>query len=156
MNQKNKYIIDELEHTPISLPSDAYFEGLKQHVLNEIKNDGSKNEAELLPPNTEKSKKVQIIPMYRRWYVWGSAAAIGAFLFLFPWNNPHSSTPSEAVNLSSVSNEEIYTYLTENIEDLDAETIATHLSDDAVSSYTDPAAEKSSDSFNSLLILRQL
>lgn len=129
MNPENKNILDELEHAPISMPSDSYFEELKKNVLNEIKNEGSK-----------KSKETRIIPMYQRWYVWGSAAAVLAFLILFPWNNPNTTTPINPVNLSSVSNEEIYNYLTENIEDLDAETIALHLSDEAV---TDPKTEKS-------------
>ena len=71
--------------------------------------------------------------MYRRWYVWGSAAAILAFVLLFPWNNHSSPSPNpEPVNLSSVSNEEIYQYLDENIEDLDTEAIVAHLSKDAM------------------------
>jgi hypothetical protein len=127
MNQEDKYIIDELEHAPISMPSDSYFEELKKNVLREIKNDGLE-------------KKTRIIPMYQRWYIWGSAAAILAFLFLFPWNTANPEAASNSVNLSSVSNEEIYNYLTENIEDLDAETIALHLSDEAV---TGPEIEKS-------------
>jgi hypothetical protein len=129
MNQDDKYIIDELEHAPIPMPSDSYFEALKKNVLNEINNERS-----------DRSKQTRIIPMYQRWYVWGSAAAILAFLFLFPWNNSNPETTSNSVNLSSVSNEEIYDYLTENIEDLDAETIALHLSDEVLS---DPETEKS-------------
>ncbi len=121
MNQENKHIIDDLKVTPVQMPSDLYFEGLKKSILNEIENDRSK-----------KKQETRMIPMYRRWYVWGSAAAILAFALLFPWNNTNSPTSQEAINLSSVSNEEIYDYLTENIEDLDAETIAVHLSNDAV------------------------
>ncbi len=129
MNQENKHIIDDLKITPIQMPSDSYFEELKKSVLKEISNDSLKNKNE-----------PRIIPIYKRWYVWGSAAAILAFLFLFPWNNSNTVTPTNSVNLSSVSNEEIYKYLTENIEDLDAETIALHLSDEAV---TETGIEKS-------------
>lgn len=133
MTLKNKHIIDDLEKTPIQIPSDSYFEDLKKSVLNEIKND-----------RLEKSKGPRIISMYKRWYVWGSAAAILAFVFLFPWNTSNSSDRSEPINLSSVSNEEIYHYLDKNIEDLDAETIARHLSNDAVAVSFNSEIEQSS------------
>ena len=55
MNQENKYIIDELEHVSIPLPSDSYFEELKKNVLREIQMDGSKK-------NTE----TRMIPIYKR------------------------------------------------------------------------------------------
>lgn len=122
MNQENKYILDDLEVHPIQLPSDSYFEALKKHVLSEISVDGLK-----------KNEKPRVISMYKRWYVWGSAAAILAFALLFPWNtNTVPTTGSESVNLSSVSNEEIYDYLSQNIEDLDPETIAVHLNSDGI------------------------
>lgn len=131
MNQENKHIIDDLEFTPIQIPSDVYFENLKKSVLNEIGND-----------RLQKNEEPRMISMYKRWYVWGSAAAILAFALLFPWNN---NTPinSEPINLSSVSDEEIYNYLNENIEDLDAETIAMHLSNDAATISLNAEAEKS-------------
>lgn len=152
MNQDDKYIIDELEHTPIQMPSHSYFEALKKNVLNEIKNEGlEKEDPSANGPKTEdsldkseKPKETRIIPMYQRWYVWGSAAAIGAFFFLFPWNNPNTGTPTNSVSFSSVSNEEIYNYLTENIEDLDAETIALHLSDEAVTETEKSVSEPES------------
>ena len=143
MDQVNKHIIDELEHAPIPVPSDSYFEALKKNVLREIKNEGSEEEKALLlktETSLDKSKKTRIIPMYQRWYVWGSAAAILAFLFLSPWNDANSPAPVETVNLSSVSNEEIYNYLAENIEDVDAETIALHLNNETL---TEPKIEKS-------------
>lgn len=131
MNRENKHIIDDLEHTPIQMPSDLYFESLKKSVLNEIGN------------NQFKKETPRIISMYKRWYVWGSAAAILAFLLLFPWNNTNPPVNSEPINLSSVSNEEIYNYLNENIEDLDAETIAIHLSNDAATASLNTENEKS-------------
>ncbi|WP_341901010.1 hypothetical protein [Fluviicola taffensis] len=131
MNQENKHIIDDLELTPIQLPSDSYFEELKKSILKEIGNDGLK-----------KKEEPRIISMYKRWYVWGSAAAILAFAILLSWNNTHTPTESESINLSSVSNEEIYDYLNENIEDLDSETIAVHLSDEAVAQNEDQTSEK--------------
>lgn len=122
MNQENKYIIDDLEVNPIQLPSDSYFEALKQNILNEIAVDGLKTK-----------KEPRVISMYKRWYVWGSAAAILVFVLLFPWNtNTAPTSDSGSVNLSSVSNEEIYDYLSQNIEDLDPETIAVHLSSDGI------------------------
>jgi hypothetical protein len=122
MSQEDKHIIDDLQVNPIQMPSDSYFEALKTNILNEVRNSPLKSK-----------EQPGIISMYRRWYVWGSAAAILAFVLLFPWNN--STDPSinpEPVNLSSVSNEEIYQYLDENIEDLDTETIAVHLSKEVV------------------------
>ena len=50
-----------------------------------------------------------------------------------------------AINLSSVSNEEIYNYLNENIEDLDAETIAMHLSNDATTALSTENKESTSE-----------
>lgn len=139
MSQEDKHIIDDLQVNPIQMPSDSYFEALKKHILSEVGNTGFKEEEAQLPqtetsPGKEKLKEQPgIIPLYRRWYVWGSAAAILAFALLFPWNN--TTDPSinpEPVNLSSVSNEEIYQYLDENIEDLDTEAIAAHLSKDVM------------------------
>lgn len=131
MIQENKHIVDDLERIPIQMPSDTYFEELKKNLLNEIGTHGLKEKG---APG--------IISMYRRWYVWGSAAAILAFILLFPWNNTGTSSNSEPINLSSVSNEEIYDYLNENIEDLDTETIAVHLSTDAVASSEDSENKK--------------
>jgi hypothetical protein len=150
MNQENKHIIDDLQVAPIQLPSDSYFEELKKSILNEIGNDSlKKNEKEALllkteasPNNDEKLKDTpRMISMYKRWYVWGSAAAILGFAILLSWN--HTQTPSESVsiNLSSVSNEEIYEYLNENIEDLDAETIAIHLNSDAIAQNEEQPSE---------------
>ncbi|WP_294669432.1 hypothetical protein [uncultured Fluviicola sp.] len=138
MNQEDKHIIDDLQVNPIHIPSDLYFEELKKNILTEVRNNSLKEEGALLPkteasPGKDEKQKEQpgIISMYRRWYVWGSAAAILAFALLFPWNNHTSpSTNPEPINLSSVSNEEIYQYLDENIEDLDTEVIAAHLSKD--------------------------
>ena len=149
MNQENKHIIDDLQVAPIQLPSDSYFEELKKSILKEIGNDGLKKEEEALLPKTlaslGKSEKLKdtprIIPMYRRWYVWGSAAAILAFAILLSWNNTQTPPESASINLSSVSNEEIYDYLNENIEDLDSETIAVHLSNDAIARNEDQATE---------------
>lgn len=126
MNQENKHIIDDLKVTPIQIPSDSYFEDLKKSILNEIGNDMP------IAIGMKKKEEPKIISMYKRWYVWGSAAAILAFVVLFSWNNTNSTKNSEPINLSSVSNEEIYDYLDENIEDLDPETIAHHLSNDAM------------------------
>ncbi|AEA45280.1 hypothetical protein [Fluviicola taffensis] len=116
MNQENKYIIDDLEVTPIQIPSDSYFEDLKQNILNQIDN-----------PYLEKKNEPRIITIYRRWYVWGSAAAVLLFALLFSWNTPNSVEQSNSVNLSSVSNEEIYEYLDKHIEDLDSEVIVSHI-----------------------------
>lgn len=129
MNQENKHIIDDLQVAPIQLPSDSYFEELKKNILNEIRVDSLKKE------------EPRIIPMYRRWYVWGSAAAILAFAILLSWNSTNSPKESGAINLSSISNEEIYDYLNENIEDLDTETIAVHLSSDAITQKENRAAQ---------------
>lgn len=153
MNQENKHIIDDLKVAPIQMPSDSYFEALKKSILNEIGNDGLKKKKEEDPSADEpkieaslgKSEKLKdtprIIPMYKRWYVWGSAAAILAFAILLSWNNTNTPAESGSINLSSVSNEEIYDYLNENIEDLDPETIAVHLSDDAVAQNEDQGSE---------------
>nr|WP_294858452.1 hypothetical protein [uncultured Fluviicola sp.] len=142
MNQENKHIIDDLQVAPIQMPSDAYFEELKKSILNQIGNNGLKKE-----------EQPKIIPIYKRWYVWGSAAAILAFAFLLSWNNTHTPAESESINLSSVSNEEIYDYLDENIEDLDQETIAVHLGDDAIAQNDDQPSEnesvKATDNFSS-------
>ena len=140
MSQEDKHIIDDLKVNPIQMPSDSYFEALKKNILSEVGNNGFKQEEAQLPktetsPGKGEKLKEQpgIIPLYKRWYVWGSAAAILAFALLFPWNNHTSpSTNPERINLSSVSNEEIYQYLDENIEDLDTETIAVHLSKEVV------------------------
>ncbi|MDF3026484.1 MAG: hypothetical protein K0S23_791 [Fluviicola sp.] len=121
MNPEKRHIIDDLKVAPVQMPSDSYFEDLKKNILKEIGND-----------RLNKNEKTRIIPMYKRWYVWGSAAAILAFAILLFRNNTNPSTDSEPVNFSSVSDEEIYQYLSENIEDLDTETIALHLSDEAV------------------------
>lgn len=120
MIQENKHIIDDLKVAPIQMPSDSYFEDLKKNILDEIKIVDLKKE------------ETRIIPMYKRWYIWGSAAAILAFAVLFSWNNTQSTPDSTPINLSSVSDDEIYRYLNENIEDLDTETISLHLSDDAM------------------------
>jgi hypothetical protein len=121
MNSEKRHIIDDLKVAPVQMPSDSYFEDLKKNILKEIGND-----------RLDKNEKTRIISMYKRWYVWGSAAAILAFALLLFRNNTNPSTDSVPVNLSSVSDEEIYQYLSENIEDLDAETIALHLSDEAI------------------------
>lgn len=125
MNRENKHIIDDLKVTPIQMPSDSYFEDLKKSILHEIGND-------FPTASGIKKKEPGIISMYKRWYIWGSAAAILVFIILFPWNSTNSPTNSEPVNLSSVSDSEIYQYLNENIEDLDTETIALHLSEETM------------------------
>lgn len=140
MNQEDKHIIDDLQVNPIQMPSDLYFEELKKNILSEVGNNRLKQEDVKLPkieasPGKDEKLKEQsgIISMYRHWYVWGSAAAILAFALLFPWNNhTNPSINSEQINLSSVSNEEIYQYLDENIEDLDTEAITAHLSKDVM------------------------
>lgn len=131
MNQENKYMIDDLQVHPAQLPSDSYFEALKKNVLKEIHANGLK-----------KNEAPRIIPMYKRWYVWGSAAAILAFALLFPWNTATvPETASGSVNLSSVSDQEIYDYLDQNIEDLDPETIAVHLNSDRITWDESPGKE---------------
>lgn len=132
MSQEDKHIIADLQVNPIQMPSDSYFEDLKKNILAEIGNNVP------VANGTKKKEQTRMISMYRRWYVWGSAAAIGAFALFFPWNNSNPSPDPEPVNLSSVSNDEIYDYLKENIEDLDAETIAVHLSSDALTNTIDP------------------
>lgn len=140
MNQENKYMIDDLQVAPIHIPSDSYFEELKKNILNEITDGSKKKEEEALllktessPGKGEKLRDARIISLYKRWYVWGSAAAILAFALLFPWNtNTGPTSGSGSVNLSSVSDEEIYDYLSQNIEDLDPETITVHLNSDGI------------------------
>lgn len=119
MSQENKQLIDDLKVTPIQMPSDSYFEGLKKNLLDQIGNT-----------RLEEKKEPRIIPMYKRWYVWGSAAAILLFVFLVSRNDPNSApgaSESLKISLSAVSNEEIYEYLDQHIEDLDAETIVSHI-----------------------------
>lgn len=119
MNQENKYIIDDLQVNPVQMPSEDYFEALKTNILNQIDQDGLKQNGQ-----------AKIIPLYKRWYVWSSAAAILLFAILFSWNNPNTTEDPTPVNLSSVSDEEIYEYLDQHIEDIDPETIAVHLGSD--------------------------
>ena len=119
MNQENKYIIDDLQVNPVQMPSEDYFEALKTNILSQIDQDGLKQNGQ-----------AKIIPLYKRWYVWSSAAAILLFAILFSWNNPNTVEDPTPVNLSSVSDEEIYEYLNQHIEDIDPETIAVHLNSD--------------------------
>lgn len=119
MNQENKYIIDDLEVNQVQIPSEDYFEALKMNILGQIDQNGLKQNGQ-----------AKIIPLYKRWYVWSSAAAILLFAILFSWNNPNTTEGSTPINLSSVSDEEIYEYLNQHIEDIDPETIAVHLGSD--------------------------
>ncbi len=130
MSQENKHIIDDLKVNPVQMPSEDYFEALKTNILNQIDKNGLKQ-----------NHQTRIIPLYKRWYVWSSAAAILLFAILFSWNNPNSVDESTTVNLSSVSDEEIYEYLNQHIEDIDPETIALHLNDDAIA-YSDGSQEE--------------
>jgi hypothetical protein len=116
MNQENKNMIDDLKVTPIQVPSDSYFEDLKKNILNGINNS-----------DLEKKNEPRVISMYKRWYIWGSAAAVLLFAILFSWNTPNEVDSSKAINLSSVSNQEIYEYLDQRIEDLDSEAIVSQI-----------------------------
>lgn len=122
MNREDKHIIDDLKVNSAQMPSERYFEELKKKLLNQIGNDIP------APIGTKQNSTTKIIPLYKRWYVWGSAAALLLFAILFSWNNPGSANESAPINLSSVSDEEIYEYLNQHIEDIDPETIAAHLS----------------------------
>ncbi|WP_300663314.1 hypothetical protein [Fluviicola sp.] len=124
MDQKSKYIIDDLKVNPVQMPSEDYFEALKTNILNQIDNNVP------IAIGMEQNGHAKIIPLYKRWYVWSSAAAILLFAILFSWNNPNAADESTTINLSSVSDEEIYEYLNQHIEDIDPETIAVHLNSD--------------------------
>lgn len=124
MNQENKHIIDDLQVNPVQMPSEDYFETLKTNILSQIDQNSLKQNAQ-----------AKIIPLYKRWYVWSSAAAILLFAILFSWNNPNTTDDSTPINLSSVSDEEIYEYLNQHIEDIDPETIAVHLDSDKLAQH---------------------
>ncbi|MDR0803092.1 hypothetical protein [Fluviicola sp.] len=117
MNRENKHTIDDLKVNPPQMPSDIYFEDLKKNILNQVRYNG-----------LNRDSQAKIIPLYKHWYIWASAVAILLFAILFSWNNSDSIDESATINLSSVSNEEICKYLNQHIEDMDAETITSHLS----------------------------
>lgn len=124
MNREDKHIIDDLQVNPVRMPSEDYFEALKTNILAQIDQNVP------ITVGMKQNGQAKIIPLYKRWYVWSSAAAILLFAILFSWNNPNTRENSTPINLSSVSDEEIYEYLDQHIEDIDPETIAAHLSSD--------------------------
>lgn len=138
MNQDNKYIIDDLEVNRVQIPSEDYFEALKMNVLDQI------NQNVPIAIGMRQNGQAKIIPLYKRWYVWSSAAAILLFAILFSWNNPNTVENPTPINLSSVSDEEIYEYLDQHIEDIDPETIAVHLGSDKLTQNQQEGAPETS------------
>lgn len=142
MNRENKHIIDDLKVQAPPIPSDAYFEELKKNILNQIGNSTP------IATGTNRNSQAKIIPLYKRWYVWGSAAALLLFAILFSWNNPGSVDESAPINLSSVSDEEIYEYLNQHIEDIDPETIAVQLSTEKLAQNNRQTAPETEEQVN--------
>lgn len=142
MNRENKHIIDDLKVHSTPMPSEVYFEDLKKNILSQIGNDVP------VSGGIKQNSQAKIIPLYKRWYVWGSAAAILLFAILFSWNTPGSADESAPINLSSVSDEEIYEYLNQHIEDIDPETIAAHLSTEKLAQNDRQATPEKEDKVN--------
>lgn len=111
MSLKDKHIIDELEVHPVTIPDDAYFEAFKSKMLDELKSE----------------KTTRVVPLYKRWYVWSSAAAAILILITLFTRFQNSNYPTETPDFTQLSKQEVINYLDDNIEFLDDELLTEHV-----------------------------
>lgn len=110
MNRNERHIIDELQKQPTQLPADDYFLQLKSDVLGKL-------------------PKGKIVPLYRRWWMIGSAAASVVILLLVTFIRPEVQEQPTGPDWDSVTREELFAYVDENIADFETEAIAAQLSE---------------------------
>ena len=131
METPQRHIIDELKKNSAPLPGEDYFASLKAGLLEKA--------------NPAEEKTVAVVPLYRRKWLIGlaAAAAIACLLIL---RNGKQETVSAVVDWNSVTREEMLAYVDENIEEFDAVAIAEQL--DSIPEWrtelpaTDISAEK--------------
>lgn len=124
MRSDKKHIVDELEVKNVPLPEETYFLQLKERILQEL----------------PEHKAVKIVPLYKRWYFWSGAAATVLVLLTVFKLNYKTPTSSDSIDFSSLSNEEVYQYLHENIEEVEEHELAQHVS--IAANWTDTTARE--------------
>jgi hypothetical protein len=111
VNPKEQHIIDELKKGATPLPDDGYFAQLKSDVFAKIGPAPAK-----------------VVPLYRKWWALTSAAASVLLIVTFFLRGGETDPSVHArPDWNSVSREEVLAYIHENIDDFEAEAIASHL-----------------------------
>lgn len=134
MEASKKHIIDSLEVAQTPLPDDQYFADFRSSVL-----------AKTLPSE----KQGSIVPLYKRWYSWGAAAAILLIALFINGLYAPQTAPETEPSFSELSKDDILDYFHENPEELDETLLAEQLPESAIwsdSSSVKPAKSQTTES----------
>lgn len=102
--EDNKNMFDYLKPRSIETPDSSYFKQLAENVID--------------------SQKTKVIPFYKKRITWITAAA-ACITILLTIQLTSKSTSGDALHaLNSFSSDEIANYITDNIDDFDAELIS--------------------------------
>lgn len=110
MNRNERHIINELQKRQPALPGDDYFAQLKTDVLGKL-------------------PQAKIIPLYRRWWMVSAAAASVVIVLLLTFMRSEVQPKPAGPDWDSVTREELFAYVEENIADFETEAIAEQLSE---------------------------
>lgn len=120
---EEKNILDHIKPRKVEVPDQSYFKALANEII-EKESDSSK-----------------VIQMWRKPVIWiTSAAAVSALIiFSTQFYKPQNETDL-LLALNEISNEEIFSYIDENIEEFDTELIASFVddNDESISFATEP------------------
>jgi Glu-tRNA(Gln) amidotransferase subunit E-like FAD-binding protein len=111
--EENKDIFEHIEKRKVELPDASYFENLAESVLD--------------------SQKVKVVPFHKRPIAWISAAAAAILVFVvFQFGSSNVEQNDVLAELDSISNEEVFAYVEDNIDDFDIELLAEFVPEDRI------------------------
>jgi hypothetical protein len=120
---EEKNILDHIKPRKVEAPDQSYFKALANEIIEKESDSG------------------KVIPMWRKPVIWiTSAAAVSALIiFSTQFSKPQNET-DVLLALNEISNEEIFNYIDENIEEFDTELIASFVdeNDKSISFATEP------------------
>ena len=120
---EEKNILDHIKARKVEAPDQSYFKALANEIIEKESDSG------------------KVIPMWRKPVIWiTSAAAVSALIiFSTQFSKPQNET-DVLLALNEISNEEIFSYIDENIEEFDTELIASFVdeNDESISFATEP------------------
>lgn len=113
MNNEEKDIIHSLERMPVQLPGDDFFESLKKEVVAKID-----------------APQPKIVPFYSRRWIQVAASVLLVVGLGSLWilnSQPEDPLPTNKVDFSKVTREEVLDYLEEHHEDVETEDLIPYL-----------------------------
>lgn len=117
--EEKKDIFDHLKPRETSVPDASYFEAMAKSVV-------------------KSQKKTPIIQLYKRPIVWiGAVAAVFiAGILIVNFNNTKETDSDPLLALNTISSDELYQYIDENIDDFDTELIVEVMNESSVDEMT--------------------